>query len=125
VQGVRLDKWLWAARFFKTRSLAQNEIEHGRVLVDGERVKVAREVRPGAVLSIRQGDVHKVVEVVALSEQRGPAVVAQQLYAETEDSIRERVAKAAARALNTEPANSIVGRPTKRDRRELERWKTA
>jgi ribosome-associated heat shock protein Hsp15 len=120
---VRLDKWLWAARFFKTRSLAQTAIENGRVLVGGERVKVAREVRVGDELLVRAGDTARTVIVQGLSEQRGSAPVAQTLYAETEASIRERVARAAARAMGVEPSRTIAGRPTKRDRRDLERWR--
>lgn len=120
---MRLDKWLWAARFFKTRSLAQTAIENGRVLVGGERVKVAREVRVGDELLVRAGDTARTVIVQGLSEQRGSAPVAQTLYAETEASIRERVARAAARAMGVEPSRTIAGRPTKRDRRDLERWR--
>jgi ribosome-associated heat shock protein Hsp15 len=123
MEGTRLDKWLWAARFFKTRSLAQTAIEHGRVLVGGDRVKVAREMKIGDEVLIRVGDVVRTVVVAALSEQRGPASVAQGLYAETESSIRERVARAAARVMGVEPSRTIVGRPTKRDRRDLEKWR--
>jgi ribosome-associated heat shock protein Hsp15 len=120
--GVRIDKFLWAARFFKTRSLAQEAVEHGRVLLGGERVKVAREVRAGDTLRIRIGDSEKTVSVLDVSDQRSAAPIAQLLYRETEESIKARVAAAAARVLASEPAREIVGRPTKRDRRDLDRW---
>jgi ribosome-associated heat shock protein Hsp15 len=125
MEGTRLDKWLWAARFFKTRSLAQTAIENGRVLVGGDRVKVARELKVGDEVLIRISDSVRSVVVAELSEQRGPASVAQGLYVETEASIRERVARAAARAMGVEPSRTIVGRPTKRDRRDLEKWREA
>lgn len=121
MEDIRLDKWLWAARFFKTRGLAQTAIETGKVLIDDDRVKVARAVRPGDRISIRIGDLAREVIVQQVSGHRGPAPVAQQLYQETEASIRKRVEAVARRALNREPAQAIVGRPTKRDRRELDR----
>ncbi|MFT4102312.1 MAG: RNA-binding S4 domain-containing protein [Burkholderiaceae bacterium] len=123
MEGVRIDKWLWAARFYKTRSLAQTALERGQVLVAGERVKLSRPVREGDELRIRIGGIERKVEVLALSEQRGPASVAQTLYRETPDSITRRVAEIARRALAAEPAHAIAGgRPTKRDRRHLDRW---
>jgi len=119
---VRLDKWLWAARFFKTRSLAQQAIEKGRVLLAGERVKLARLVRPGDELIVQIGEVRQTVTVMAISDVRGPAPVARTLYAETEASIKAREAQRAARQFSPEPALSIEGgRPTKRDRRMLVR----
>jgi ribosome-associated heat shock protein Hsp15 len=118
---MRIDKWLWAARFFKTRGLAQDAIENGRVLVDGERVKVARTLRVGEKLSVRVGDATREVVVLGLSEQRGPAVVAQQLYDETAASVAAREAARERRRLFAEPAQAIEGRPTKRDRRALDR----
>ena len=119
---VRLDKWLWAARFFKTRGLAQEEIEKGRVLLGGERIKPARSVRLGDLLKIRGGEIERTVVVRGLSDRRGPAPVAQALYEETAESIRLRVEAQARRALYREPSESIEqGRPTKRDRRLLER----
>lgn len=124
MDDTRLDKWLWAARFFKTRSLAQEAIEKGHVLVRGEKVKVARAARIGDELTVRVGEHVRVVRVLDLSERRGPAPVAQQLYQETDESIRARVEAAARRALAAEPADAIEhGRPTKRDRRALERWR--
>lgn len=119
---LRIDKWLWAARFYKTRSLAVEEIVKGRVLINEQTVKPAREVRPGDLVSVRQGHVVRVVVVRGLSGQRGPAPVAQQLYEETEASHLAREAAAEQRRLAAEPALSIEqGRPTKRDRRQLER----
>ena len=120
---VRLDKWLWAARFFKTRSLASEAIERGRVAVNGQAVKPARELRPGDTLTLHlEGGVARTVVVIGLSTVRGPAPVAQALYAETADSLARRRLAAEARRLAPEPAQSIEqGRPTKRDRRDLER----
>ena len=120
---MRLDKWLWAARFFKTRSLAQDAIESGRVLVGGARVKLARPVRIGEAISIRVGDAEREIVVRGLSERRGPAPEAQTLYDETPESIERRERDAAQRRLAPEPAHAIAGRPTKRDRRQLSRAK--
>ncbi len=122
--GVRLDKWLWAARFFKTRSLAAEEIHKGRVQVNGSHAKAAREVRVGDVIALRQGHMPKTVAVLGLSHTRGPAPVAQQLYAETPESVQQRSQLAEQRRLAPEPAAAISqqrqGRPTKRQRRELD-----
>jgi ribosome-associated heat shock protein Hsp15 len=124
--GVRIDKWLWAARFFKTRGLAQQAIEAGHVLLGGEKVKMSRTLRPGDELSIRAGAYVRVVRVEGLSEQRGPAPVAQRLYEETAESIRDRVEEQARRAMQAEPADAIErGRPTKRDRRLIQRLRYA
>ncbi len=120
---VRLDKWLWAARFYKTRGLAQTAVEKGHVLVGGERVKVARNLRVGELLSITIGDVEREVEVAGLSDARRSAPIAQTLYRETAESIARREAQAQRRKLYREPAHAIVGRPTKRDRRDLTRAK--
>jgi ribosome-associated heat shock protein Hsp15 len=120
---VRLDKWLWAARFFKTRALAAEEIGLGRVAINGVPAKASREPRPGDLLSLRQGALTRTVQVLALSASRGPAVVAQALYAETPESIAVRQKAADTRRLAPEPAGSIEqGRPTKRDRRQLADW---
>lgn len=119
---VRLDKWLWAARFFKTRGLAAEDIGRGRVSVNGQVAKASRELKPGDLLQWRQGTVQRTVKVLALSQQRGPAPQAQALYAETPESIAARDKAAEARRLGAEPAASIEqGRPTKRDRREIAR----
>jgi ribosome-associated heat shock protein Hsp15 len=122
---VRIDKWLWAARFFKTRGLAQDAIEAGHVLVGGERVKLARPVRLGDEVRVRTGETQRTVRVLGVSDVRGPAPVAQRMYEETPESIRRRVEAQAQRALNAEPAQAIEqGRPTKRERRALERLRS-
>ena len=120
---VRLDKWLWAARFFKTRGLAGDEIGKGRVDVNGQAAKASKELRVGDLVELRQGEVLRTVEVKALSLQRGPATVAQAMYEETAESVTRRLQIAAQRRLNPEPALTIEqGRPTKRDRRQLADW---
>jgi ribosome-associated heat shock protein Hsp15 len=120
---MRLDKWLWAARLYKTRALAAAEVDLGRVLVNGQAAKPAREVKPGDLLSIRQGPVRRDLQVRGLCAQRGPAPAAQQLYAETPESIAAREAAAAQRRMGVEPAATQAhGRPTKRDRRQLADW---
>ncbi|MFZ5520220.1 MAG: RNA-binding S4 domain-containing protein [Pseudomonadota bacterium] len=123
-ERLRLDKWLWAARFYKTRSLAADEVDRGRVDVNGQTAKPSRELKPGDRLDIRIGPGDwRTVEVVALSTIRGPAPVAQQLYRETSESIERRAAFAERRRLAAEPAASLEhGRPTKRDRRKLADW---
>jgi ribosome-associated heat shock protein Hsp15 len=121
--GVRLDKWLWAARFFKTRSIAVDEIGKGRVTVNGQAAKASREVRIGDLVKLRQGQVDREVKVAGLSHVRGPAPVAQALYEETPDSVAARERAAEARRLAPEPADAIEqGRPTKQDRRRLADW---
>jgi len=124
--GMRLDKWLWAARFYKTRALAVEAIDKGRVQVNGQPAKRSRELHAGDRVALRQGErgeIGREVEVLGLSEQRGPAPLAQRLYAETPSSIAAREAAAQARAYQAEPAHAIEqGRPTKRDRRELVAW---
>ncbi len=118
---LRIDKWLWAARFYKTRTLASEEIGKGRVEVNGQEVKPAREVKVGDTVSLRQGPVTRVVTVKGLSGVRGPAPVAQLLYEETADSLKARDEAALQRRIAPEPALSIEqGRPTKRGRRELD-----
>ena len=120
LQAVRIDKWLWAARFFKTRTLAQEAVELGRVRLDGSRVKSSREVRPGDRLEITRGEEKFTVYVEALSTARGPAAVAQTLYRETDESRILREENAAMRKLAAEPALAIKkGRPTKRDARRI------
>ncbi len=119
--AVRLDKWLWAARFFKTRSLATEAIDRGRVRVDGEPVKPARNVKVNDKLLIDNGSDRWEVIVAALSDKRGPAPVARELYFETEESISKRELNKEARRLYPEPSLEIKGRPTKRDRRAMEK----
>jgi ribosome-associated heat shock protein Hsp15 len=121
MDGTRIDKWLWAARFFKTRSLATEAVERGRVRLNDERCKPARSLKPGDLLDIDNGSTQWQVRVLGLSEQRGPAPVARQLYEETPDSIELREQQAERQRLFTEPADAIRGRPTKRDRRILDR----
>lgn len=118
---VRIDKWLWAARFFKTRALAQHAVDNGRVLVEGERVKVARLLKGGERLEIRQGEVRHEVIVQGLSGVRGPAPVARTLYQETPESVVAREAAAERRRFEREPAAGLHGRPSKRDRRDIAR----
>jgi ribosome-associated heat shock protein Hsp15 len=123
---MRVDKWLWAARFFKTRSLAQQAIVAGRVKLDDERIKPAQEVKVGQSLSIRIGDYQWDVQVKALSDKRGPAEQARKLYEETPTSRAERERRMDLRRFSPEPAATIQGgRPTKRDRRDLERFSGA
>jgi ribosome-associated heat shock protein Hsp15 len=117
----RIDKWLWAARFFKTRSLAAQAVEGGRVHVNGARVKPAKEIRPGDEVRIATGDCESVLVVKRLSDRRGPATVARELYEETEASRARREAALAARKDYVEPAAEIRGRPTKREGRRLRR----
>jgi ribosome-associated heat shock protein Hsp15 len=117
---MRLDKWLWAARFFKTRSLAQQAIAAGRVKLDDARVKSSHEIKPGNSLAIRVGDFEWQITVKELSDKRGPAEQARKLYQESEASRAERERRKDLRRWGTEPASTLKGRPTKRDRRTLE-----
>ncbi len=122
MDSLRIDKWLWAARFYKTRSLATEEVGKHRVQVNGLDVKPAREIKSGDVIRLRQGPVERTVVVKGLSAVRGPAPVAQLLYEETAESLLARSQAAEQRRLAPEPAQSIEqGRPTKRDRRQMDR----
>jgi ribosome-associated heat shock protein Hsp15 len=125
VTGVRVDKWLWAARFFKTRSLATEAVLGGRVHVNGSRVKPAKELRVGDQLVVTVGTVRRTVEVADLSEKRGPASMAATLYAETEDSIAAREQAALERRLARPLGADLGARPTKLDRRRLEALRRA
>lgn len=118
--SMRVDKWVWAARFFKTRSIAKNAIEGGKVHIDGERVKVSREVRVGMQLTIQQGLEKKTVQIKALSDVRGPAPVAQQLYDETPESIEKRELFASQRKMHNlaRPDHH----PSKKDRRDIHKF---
>jgi ribosome-associated heat shock protein Hsp15 len=119
---VRIDKWLWAARFFKTRSLAADEVHAGRVQVNGADVKASREVKAGDMVRLVQAKMPRTVQVLGVSGQRGSAPVAQLLYAETPESVQVRNTELERRRLSPEPALSIEkGRPTKRDRRDLQK----
>lgn len=117
MDGTRIDKWLWAARFFKTRELASKACEMGRIESNGVRAKPAREVRVGDMLRIKNEAADWEIEVLALSQQRGSASVAQMLYCETEASIEARRKAAEERRLLGPMATMPTGRPTKRDRR--------
>jgi len=119
---TRIDKWLWAARFFKTRSLATQAVEGGKVLLNGERVKPAKGLRVGDELRIRTPVFEYTVHVGALSDKRGSASVAALLFTETPESIAKRDAARANRQPR-DPSTFIRGRPTKRDRRQLERFR--
>ena len=118
--GVRIDKWLWAARFYKTRSLAAEAITSGKVELNGDRTKPAKTVKSGDMLGIRQGVFEQIVAVKALSESRGPARVAQTLYEETAESAAAR-AKLAERMRYEMPPGTDTGRPSKKDRRDITR----
>ena len=116
---LRIDKWLWAARFFKTRSLAAQAVDGGRARLNGERVKPAKNVKPGDEVVVHIGDLEWVVDVRALSARRGPAEEARKLYEEREDSRARRQAIVDTRRNEPEPGFGLRGRPTKRDRRML------
>lgn len=118
---ARLDKWLWAARFYKTRSVAQQAVAGGKVKVNGERAKPAKDLRVGDELTLQIGETSWTLRVEQLSEQRGPATVARNLYSEDEASRARREEAAALRRLSTEPAREHVGRPTKQERRAIDR----
>ena len=121
MDSLRIDKWLWAARFYKTRSLASEEVSKNRVQINGQDAKPSRDVKVGMTLSIRQGSVEKTVIVKGISAMRGSAPVAQLLYEETAESLAKRSLEAERNRLAREPAHSIEhGRPTKRDRRQIE-----
>jgi ribosome-associated heat shock protein Hsp15 len=121
---VRLDKWLWAARFFKTRSLAAEAVTGGKVTMHGDRVKPARAIQVGDEIAIRLGPYEHVVQVRSLSSRRGPATVAATLYEETPESLAARTRLA--EQLKMAPAALVYedkGRPTKRDRRDIDKWR--
>ena len=118
---MRIDKWLWAARFFKTRSQAADAVEKGRVRIAGAAVKPAKDVRVGDLVAIEIERTQWEVRVLGICEVRGPASVAQTLYAETTDSQAKRVAEAERRRTYREPAAALQGRPTKRDRRVIDK----
>lgn len=122
MSGIRLDKWLWAARFFKTRSLATNAVSGGKIKLNGAPTKPAREIKAGDRLDIFNGDTRWEVIVLALSEKRGPASEARLLYEETAESRAAREAEQMRRKFEVEPAADIHGRPTKRDRRQMDRF---
>jgi ribosome-associated heat shock protein Hsp15 len=118
-QALRIDKWLWAARFFKTRSLAAEAVEGGKVHLNGSRTKPGHLVRVGDQLRIRRGPYESIVVVQNLSERRGPAAEAQKLYVETEESKKGREELATQLRLQGPVGFGITGRPTKKDRRDI------
>jgi ribosome-associated heat shock protein Hsp15 len=120
---MRLDKWLWAARFFKTRSLASDAVDGGNVKLNGAAIKPAKEVKVGDRLQLRVGEQDWEVVVQGLNEQRRPAAEAQLLYQETQDSLHRRAQASELRRLAPAPAPDQKGRPTKRDRRQLSRFR--
>ncbi|MBN3818799.1 RNA-binding S4 domain-containing protein [Paraburkholderia sp. Se-20369] len=119
---LRIDKWLWAARFFKTRSLAADAVDKGRVRIGGAPVKPAKEVRVGDQVEIAIDGIVWHIAVLGVCDLRGPASVAQTLYAESEDGRIERLAEQERRRMFREPAAQLHGRPTKRDRRIIDRF---
>ena len=121
IVGVRIDKWLWAARFFKTRSLASRACELGRVRANGQPVKPARDVHVGDMLQVKNDSGDFEIEVLALSDLRGPAPVAQRLYRETDTSRELRLKMAAERKAMPRFETTRIGKPSKRDRREIDR----
>ena len=122
MDSVRIDKWLWAARFFKTRSLATDEVIKGHVQIAKQNIKPSREVRVGDQLTVWQAKIPRTITVKGLSAVRGPAPVAQALYEESAESISARLAMQEHRRLHAEPADALSnGRPTKRDRRDLQK----
>ena len=120
---VRIDKWLWAARFFKTRSLATNAVDAGHIRLNGERSKPAKDVKAGDMLQIHAASGDFVVDVITLSDKRGGAAIAQALYAETDESKVARALAADRRRTFVDPSEQIVARPTKKDRRNLDRFR--
>ena len=125
LQRVRLDRWLWAARFFKSRAMAKAAIEGGKVEIDDQRAKPAKEIGVGQMLNIRRGDELFDVEVIALADKRGSASIAATLYAETEDSLQRRAAEVARRKMERAGLRVPEKRPEKRDRRAIAALKKA
>ncbi|HEY2020712.1 RNA-binding S4 domain-containing protein [Paraburkholderia sp.] len=119
---LRIDKWLWAARFFKTRSLAADALDKGRVRIGGAAVKPAKDVRVGDLVEIQIESIVWQVQVLGVCDVRGPASVAQTLYAETAESRSKRQVEQERRRVYREPAATLHGRPTKRDRRTIDRF---
>ena len=122
-EKLRIDKWLWAARFFKTRAIAVAAIESGKVLVNDDRVKPAKTVGVGDMVGIRLGPYQFVVEVLGISDRRGPAPQAQKLYKETDESIKRREALAFERKAQEQNVTR-EGRPTKKERRDIDRFRS-
>jgi ribosome-associated heat shock protein Hsp15 len=123
MSGVRIDRWLWAARFFKTRSLAKAAVEGGKVHLESSRVKPSKEVQVGQQLEIRRGDTFQVVIIETLSEQRGSATIAQTLYTETPESIEQREVRKSVRRMDRAGLNIPSSKPDKKNRRALAQLK--
>jgi ribosome-associated heat shock protein Hsp15 len=121
-ERLRIDKWLWAARFYKTRSLAAHSVEGGKVKLNGERTKPSKEVKPGDTIELRAGELQWTVEVRALSARRGPASEAAKLYAETDESRAKREHALVLLSAGPHPGRDLHGRPTKRNRRMIRRF---
>lgn len=123
MDSIRIDKWIWAARFFKTRSLAKKQVEQGKIKIDGQKIKPSRNVQVGDTVSIKKSDVIWEVEVLGLAEKRGSATVAQKLYKETESSIQNREAKTLLKKMEYHSTPKPDGRPTKKQRRDIKSLK--
>ncbi|MFN7086270.1 MAG: RNA-binding S4 domain-containing protein [Burkholderiales bacterium] len=121
--GVRIDKWLWAARFYKTRAAAQQAVEGGKVKLNGGRTKPSKELKAGDALAIHIGGYEWLVTVAELADRRGPAAMARTLYEEDAASRAHRAQQVALRRIAAAPGEERQGRPTKRERRQLERWR--
>ena len=121
-EPIRIDKWLWAARFFKTRSLAAEAVAGGKVEINGVRAKPSRNVRPGETLNVRKGPFEWTVIVRGIAKNRGPAPQARLLFDETEESVRKRAAAAAQMKFERPPGFDLPGRPSKKDRRAIQRF---
>ncbi len=123
MERVRLDKFLWAARFYKTRSISTEAIDGGKVRVNGDRVKPAKEVKAGDRIDLRAGDSEYTILVKALADKRGSAEIARTLYDETPESVAARIAATEKRRRFSDPSEEIFARPTKKDRRSLDRFR--
>jgi ribosome-associated heat shock protein Hsp15 len=123
MERVRLDKFLWAARFYKTRSISTEAIDGGKVRVNGDRVKPAKEVKAGDRIELRAGDSEYTILVKALADKRGSAEIARTLYDETPESVAARIAATEKRRRFSDPSEEIFARPTKKDRRSLDRFR--
>ena len=123
MERVRLDKFLWTARFYKTRSISTEAIDGGKVRVNGDRVKPAKEVKAGDMIELRAGDSEYTILVKALADKRGSADIARALYEETSESQAARAATAERRRRLSDPAEQIYASPTKKDRRSLDRFR--